>query len=302
MIQAAMNRVLLFVLLRALILGVIVGALSLLVGEDRPAKAQAQTPIIVGFDMNVQGNSCPGREINCVLGPIDSCVHVPTGGGAITFDVFLKDLPQMPGQPDVGGITHFGYRIGEEEDRAVGTVTGFTHIDGAVNLIFSRDFDLSQELSDPVGTTVPLWLARVLDLGDTEFNPPYTQGVLSRLTVHVTGTPDGLYGLTIEPPPSESYIVVGDVVADKYCDPDDDGDGPDPFQGGCDILDAHDGYGLIAVGAFPCPQPPAGGIAELPAIVGSADSLARIDIAVAGCATLALVTAGAWYARRRRLR
>lgn len=297
MVKIAKNRVSLSVLLRAVILTLIVGALPLVGGEAR--QAQAETPITVGFDMNTAGNSCPGGGSDCVLGPIDSCVHVPTGGGPITFDVFLKDLPQMPGQPEVGGITDFGYRIGEEQDRVVGTVTGFTHTDGAVNLMLSRDRGSANDLSDPVGTTVPFWLAWVLDWGDTEFNPPYTRGVLSRLTVDTIGRSDGLYGLTIEPPTLESYIVVGDVVADKYCDPDDDGDGPDPFQGGCDILDAYDGYGLIAVGAFPCPRPAAGGVAELPDVAGSTDSPARIYVALAGSAALVLVTAGAWYARRR---
>jgi len=301
-ITSAKNRVSLSVLVRVVTLGVIVGASSLLGGEI--PLAQAQTPITVGFDMNTAGNSCPGSEADCVLGPIDSCVRVPTGGGPITFDVFLKDLPQMPGQPEVGGITNFRYRIGEEQDRVVGTVTGFTHIDGAVNLIFSREFDSPHEISDPVGTTVPFWEAQVLDLGDTEFNPPYTQGVLSRLTVDVSETPDGLYGLTVAPPTSDSYIVVGDVVADNYCNPDDADDGPDPFQGGCDILDAYDGYGLIAVGTSACPQAavPAGGIAELPEVAGSTESAPHTYIALAGCAALALVTASVWHARRRRLR
>ena len=296
MITSAKNRVSLSALVRVVTLGVIVGALSLLGGEI--PLAQAQTPITVGFDMNTAGNSCPGSEADCVLGPIDSCVRVPTGGGPITFDVFLKDLPQMPGQPEVGGITNFRYRIGEEQDRVVGTVTGFTHIDGAVNLIFSREFDSPHEISDPVGTTVPFWEAQVLDLGDTEFNPPYTQGVLSRLTVDVSETPDGLYGLTVAPPTSDSYIVVGDVVADNYCNPDDAGDGPDPFQGGCDIWDAHDGYGLIAVGTAACPWT-VGGIAELPEVAASAHSSPRVYLALLAGAAMALVAACARHARRR---
>ena len=290
-IKTAKDRVFLVVLLRVVTLGLIVGALSLLGGEA--GQAQAQTPITVGFDMNTAGNSCSGSGIDCTLGPIDSCVHVPTGGGSITFDVFLKDLP---GPPSEGGIASFGYRIGEKQDRVVGTVAGYTHTDGAVNLIFARDFDNPQEFSDVVGTTVPFWDALVLDLGETEFNPPYTQGVLSRLTVDVTGASDGLYGLTIEPT-WENYIVVGDAFADNYCHPDDAGDGPGPFQGGCDILDAYDGYGLIAVGATACAV---GGIAELPEVAGSADSTPHIYIALAGCVSLALVTACAWYARRRR--
>jgi hypothetical protein len=290
-ISTAKNPASVSVVLRVVTVGLVVGALSLVGGEAR--QAQAQTPIIVGFDMNTQGNSCLGG--GCVLGPIDHCVHVPTGGGSITFDVFLDNLPHMDGQPYVGGITSFIYYVGEEQGRVVGTVTGYTHTDSAVNLMFARPFDVPQDHSDVVGTAVPLWKALVVDLGDTEFNPPYTRGVLSRLTVDTTGTSDGLYGLTIEPE-WENYISVGDAAADNYCNPDDGGDGPDPFQAGCDILDAHDGYGLIAIGAA-CA---AGGIAELPEVSGSSHPpYAAFAVGLAG--TLLALSAGAWYARRRRL-
>ena len=52
-----------------------------------------------------------------------------------------------------------------------------------------------------------------------------------------------------------------------------------------DILDAYDGYGLIAVGTSACPQAAAaaGGIAEVPEVAGSTDSPARIHIVLAGC-------------------
>jgi hypothetical protein len=292
-ISIAKNRAFLPVVLRALTVGLIVGALSLLGGGAGQAQAQAQTPIIVGFDMSTRGNGCLGG--GCVLGPIDHCVHVPTGGGSITFDVFLDNLPNMDGQPYEGGITSFIYYVGEEQGRVVGTVTGYTHTDSAVNLMFARPFNVPQDHSDVVGTAVPLWKALVVDLGDTEFNPPYTRGVLSRLTVDTTGTSDGLYGLTIEPE-WENYISVGDAAADNYCNPDDGGDGPDPFQAGCDILDAHDGYGLIAIGAA-CA---AGGIAELPEVSGSSHPpYAAFAVGLAG--TLLALSAGAWYARRRRL-
>ena len=293
-ISTAKNRVSLSVVLRVVSLGLVVGASSLAGGGA--GQAQAQTPITVGFDMKTAGNSCPGGGSGCVLGAIDRCVHVPTGGGTITFDVILDNLPHMGGQPNEGGITSFIYYIGEEQDRVVGTVTGYTHTDSAVNLMFARGLRVPQDLSDVVGTTVPLWKALVVDLGETEYNPPYTRGVLSRVTVDTTGTANGLYGLTIEPE-WQNYISVGDAAADNYCNPDDGGDGPDPFQAGCDILDAHDGYGLIAVGAA-CAV---GGIAELPEVAGSADSPSHVYLALAGCVALALAIACAWRARRRRL-
>lgn len=293
MVKRANNRVPLFILVRAVALGLIACAFTLLGGEARQSQAQAQTPIIVGFDMKTTGNGCSGSGNDCTLGFIDRCVHVPAGA-SVTFDVFLKNLPQMEGQPYVGGISLFNYYIGEEQDRVVGTVAGFTHTDGAVNLVFARDFDVPQDHSDVVGTTIPSWKALVFDFGETEFNEPYTQGVLSRLTVDTAGTPDGLYGLTIEPT-WNGYISVGDAAADNYCDPDDAGDGDDPFQGGCDILDADDGYGLIAVGATGCAV---GGIAELPEVSGSSQApYAAVGVGLVGI--LLALTAATWYARRR---
>ena len=49
----------------------------------------ASTPITVGFDMNVAGNTCPGTGVaDCVLGPIDTCVQIG-GPSTITVDVYL---------------------------------------------------------------------------------------------------------------------------------------------------------------------------------------------------------------------
>jgi hypothetical protein len=191
-----------------------------------------------------KGNSCPASGLDCTLGPIDACVEVPTGGGVITVDVFLDGLPELPAQPDEGGLTSFEYQINEKDAKIVGTVSAYTHDDTTVNLLVQEPAVNLQDFSDPAGSTVPGWWASVGDLGDIEFNPPFTKGVLSRLEINTTGTPDGLYGLDM------GSLVVGDALGDDYCLP------GSPVYTGCDIWDANaspDAYGLIAIGQS-CPD------------------------------------------------
>jgi hypothetical protein len=133
-------------------------------------------------------------------------------------------------------------------------VTGFTHADQSVNLIYQA---LPQaaltDFSEPPATPLTGWTASVADLaGGLEANPPFTKGVLSRLAVNIpAGTPDGVYGLTILDP------IVASSSSDDYCNPDDNGDTiPDAYTDGCDTVDAHDGYGLIAVGVDCSSGPP----------------------------------------------
>jgi hypothetical protein len=278
--------------LRVLPAGLIVG-LALLVlylsgGGGTPAHTQEL--ITVGYDMNTAGNTCPGDGVtDCTLGAIDACVELPSEGGVITIDVFLKDLPHLPGQPDEGGLAGFGYHIGEKLDETVGAVTAATHLDPAVNLLVQAVPRLEfHDLSDPLPGAVPSWYALVVDSKPgVEFNPPFTKGVLSRLQIDTSGRPDGIYGLTID-----SLLVV-DVRGDDYCDP------TSPAYVGCDTLDAFDAYGLIAIGQ-PCPVA-VGGVAQLPDVP---DSSAANHIALATLAGTALVAliASAWYARERRVR
>ena len=90
--RATRRVITLAVLGAGLLAGVIALAMSLAGGSGGPA--QALGPITVGFDMNTAGNSCPGTgTADCTLGAIDGCVQVPSGGGVITIDVFLQDLP-----------------------------------------------------------------------------------------------------------------------------------------------------------------------------------------------------------------
>jgi len=233
-----MRLMMLVPLVGATLLAIMVVALVVWQGSDK--SAQATPTLVVGFDMDPTGNSCPGTGVgDCTLANVERCVEVPSGGGVITVDVFLDGLPQLPAQPDEGGITSFEYQINEKHDQPVGTLAGKTHKDTGVNLLFQMAARVPQDYSDPLGSSVPGWYASVADLGEIEFNPPFTKGVLSRLEIDTTGTPDGVYGLTLED------ILVGDALGDDYCDP------TSPVYVGCDILDANASpqpYGRIAVG------------------------------------------------------
>jgi hypothetical protein len=236
--------------------------------------------------MNTAGNSCPGDGVtDCTLGVIDACVQLPTGGAVATIDVFLKDLP--PGA-ELAGICEFAYHIGERSGQAIGTLTGTTHSNPSVNLVVQEPLPQPADLSDPLPAPLPGWDAWFIDFAWPEYNPPFTKGVLSRLEIDTSGRPDGIYALTIDPLDVLDYVMVSNDGAENYCE-----------YVGCNILDAHNGYGLIAIGQA-CPAPPAGGMAELPDVAGS-DSPTPNHLALAGLAALALLglTVGGWYARRR---
>ena len=220
------------------------------------SSAQPENPLTVGFDMNTTGNTCPGDGVsNCTLGTIDTCVQVPSGGGVVTIDVFLKDLPAV-----AGGYAGFQYHIGERNSLSVGTVSGITHSAADVNLIVQVPPANVFDFSGPVGTSIPFWNAMVADTGGMEVNPPFTQGVMSRLQIDATGAPDGVYGLIIDPPEASAGLQVLDLNADDYCaagNPNADSPTtPSPSYVGCNILDANDGYGLIAVGVDCSAGPP----------------------------------------------
>ena len=235
---------------------VAMAVLALAAGQDSGRSAQAEGPITVGLDMNTAGNSCPNDGVtDCTLGTIDTCVQVPSGGGVVTIDVFLKDLPEV-----VPGFAGFQYHINERHGLTVGTIAGITHTDGTVNLIVQAGTPNVIDNSYAVGTSVPSWNASVADIGGIEVNPPFTKGVLSRLQIDTTGAPDGVYGLILDPPGTANPLMVLDSNGDDYCNPGDpEADPPktpSPNYIGCDILDANTGYGLIAVGVDCSAGPP----------------------------------------------
>jgi hypothetical protein len=91
--------------------------------------------------------------------------------------------------------------------------------------------------------------------------------------------------------PEADHIALNDVRADNYRNP------ASPNYVGCDVLDAYDDYGLIAVGVA-CPFGSVGGTAELPDLSDSSSRSYLAPAALAAAAVVAL-TASAWCARRR---
>ena len=263
--------------MRSMVLVALVGATLLVTmaaslvpwqGSDRSARAAPN--IVIGFDMNTAGNTCPGTgTTDCTLGTIDACVQVPSDGGSIEFDVFVKDLPAFSSEPyeDLNTIQYYVWEKNYELNggQTVGTVTAFTNANALINLIYQVPplASLTEFSAQPPYPLVG-WFAIVNDLtGGVEVFPqggPFTQGVLTRLNVTIPPeTPDGVYGLTIVTPDiGGSLPIIAGTGGDNLCGPDDDlyPGVPDHYTGGCDTLDAYDGYGLIAVGVDCSAGPP----------------------------------------------
>ena len=198
---------------------------------DGTAQANPDT-ITVGFDMYPTGNGCPGDGVtDCTLGPVDKCVAVPPGGGLVDFDIYLDDLPS--GEK----IRGWDAKIDEKTGQTVGPITAYAHANTHVNLVAQVPGSAIMDLSDPTGTVVPVFEASVLDFQvlASEANPPFSQGGLGRYTIDTTGLSDGVYRLTLD------NVSVFNHLSQDLC-----------VTHTCDIKDAYDDYGLIAVGV-PCP-------------------------------------------------
>jgi hypothetical protein len=183
-------------------------------------------------DIDCADPQCPCNLCDCTLGTIQRCVEVPTGGGVIQFDVFLDNLPAGD------SILGFAYSIGGWP--LPGILTAQTHSDPTVNLCeqpgsSSPLIDMSDSVPD---NTAPHGV-NIADMGAAEYNPPFTQGVLGRYSLNLTGVADGLYALTL------SSVLLGNNSAQDLC-----------TLYGCEIRDANatpTPYGQIAVGRA-CPQ------------------------------------------------
>ena len=169
-----MRRIILIFLVSVALLTIMVVAPVVGQGSDD----ETEVPIVVGFDMNPTGNSCPNNcratsgdpphcidSDDCTLGSIDSCVEV-SAGDVFQFDVFLNGLPEGD------NILGFGYAI----YGFPGTLTAQTHEDASVNLVAQPGSGPFVELSDPVPDNMPPHPVSVGDLGAAEYNPPYTHG------------------------------------------------------------------------------------------------------------------------------
>ena len=77
-----MRRIILIFLVGVALLTIMVVAPVVWQGSDKPA--QATPGLVVGFDMNPTGNSCPYDGTDCALGSIETCVEVSAGVPAAT--------------------------------------------------------------------------------------------------------------------------------------------------------------------------------------------------------------------------
>ncbi len=203
------------------------------------SQTSAQGPIDVGFDMNpnsAPANSCPGTGnaggTDCTLGSIETCVAVPSGGGTIEFDVYMDNFP-------VGDdLLSFSYHLDEKHSNPVGNITARNEQTVGINITEDDPGSSTMSMSDPLGPVIS-YDGAIADMAVAESNPPFTQGTLGRYTVNVAA-PDGIYGLTLDTVKmANSGLPPEKLCAEKY---------------GCNVIDANDGYGLIAVGV-PCPDP-----------------------------------------------
>ena len=179
--------------------------------------------LVVGFDMDPTGNSCPNNASgpDCTLGIIETCVEV-SEGDVFEFDVFMDGLPMGD------DILGFGYDI----NAFPGTLAiPQTHKNGAINLP-AQPGSMLLDISETVPDSSPPHKANVADLIFAEPNPPFTKGVLGRYKLDVTGVGSGVYGMTL------SDILLGNFGANDLC-----------TLYGCTIWDADftTPYGLIAV-------------------------------------------------------
>jgi len=274
------------VLLLLLALAVVV------VGSRSIGVTQAQGRVIVAFDMDTTGNTCPGTGnaggTDCSLGSLDTCVSVAAGDN-IDFDVSIDDIPSGE---NLGGSNYYvGWPAG-----LLLTINSPVPSAGAgettlgVNLI-ADDLGSSPFYSSSTAVpnaVSPHWL-RVTDVGVAEANPPFTQGVVHRFNATVgAATPPGVYGLFFDQSASGGPVYMYDKDSAEVCG---------PSSTPCSLLDANTGHGLVAVDTS-CPAP-VGGIAELP---DASDSSGRNYVALGALAAAALLalSAGAWYVRRRR--
>jgi hypothetical protein len=212
--------------------------------------AEMEAPIVLGFDMNPAGNTCPNNctdpgslgycttcpttpNCDCTLGSIDTCVEV-SAGDVLQFDVFVDGLPSGE---NVLGFQYSLYGV-------PGTLIAQTHNDGAVNFIAqpgSAIIDFSDGVPDPPEGNLPPHQVSVADFGYAEYSPPFSKGVLGRYTLDVTGVSPGVYGMIL------GYPKLGNEDAQDLC----------PTYG-CDVWDASMGpqyYGVIAVDV-PCGSGP----------------------------------------------
>ena len=256
---------------------------------------RAQTPVLVALDMDPTGNFCPGDGVNdCTLGPIDSCVSV-AAGASFQFDVVLDDLPLAPlgfGLVAIDFQLLWGAQVTPPEPDVI-DITARLPVSTLIHYLQQAPGS-SSTLNDAqaLPRLLPPYVGSINDLGTEETNPPWTQGTGWRgaLTV-AAGAANGFYKLEFDAP----YMWVGNSVPYNECETE------TPPGPGCTLQNA-----VVAVGlSCPAPTPvPAGGVAELPDVASDSGWSTGAYAGLAGglAAAVLALTAGAWYARRRRAR
>jgi hypothetical protein len=255
------------ILLAAATLPAVLGAIAN-IWDEEGKPVQGASFMVVGLDMNTTGNSCPnncratgGDPVHCIdsddctLGTIDRCVEVHAASeDEFSVDVFVEGLAS--GDSILGA----GYDINFPD--TVVNVIAQTHTDPLVNLLDQPGSSFI-DLADTVPDTVSPHAVTVADVGNAEYNPPFTHGVLGRYTFKVLPTaPAGAYALTLssvvlgrDVPPGGTIFDPGGYYANEL---DEDADTvPDDDQ----VWDGNfvPQYGIIAVDV-PCgPATPAPG-------------------------------------------
>jgi len=162
--------------------------------------AHAQGPITLAIDMDPYTagapNSCPGDGLNdCFVGPIERCASVPNVPGT-TFDVDVVVTGLWAG--------HSGWNwdlaFPDTTTPAKLTMTSQTEVNPSVNLIRQSPGSTPMSLTEGVPDAAWPHTAAAIDLASSEMTPPWTQGVLARMTFTIgEGATAGIYGFNFVP-------------------------------------------------------------------------------------------------------
>jgi hypothetical protein len=164
------------------------------------ATAHAQGPITLAVDMNPAGNSCPNDGVNdCAVGPIDQCVSVPNAAGrTFEVDVVVQKL--------WNGLSAWSFALEFPDTLSGAKLTMTDQVEGVagnsplVNLILQSPGSNPTSFSEGAQDGVSPHVAGVADWLGPESKPPFTQGVLSRLTFQVgADASTGFYAFYFEP-------------------------------------------------------------------------------------------------------
>ena len=160
--------------------------------------ARADPGIDVGLDMDPTGNFCSGSGSDCTLGTIDQCIAVPnTAGYDFQVDLWVSGL----GNGFEAWSDNLAFPNGQLIVQAENVANA-----GYILLVQTPGSSLVN-LNEAVPDATSPHMAAVADFGTVETTPPFTRGVLDRLTLRVAnGATPGVYSLTLTGPPLGAYV------------------------------------------------------------------------------------------------